>query len=112
MTEPLTAPASGAHRRSTRAVSAAGVSQGMAVLSYLLGGVIVYGGLGWAGSHFLGQIWMLPVGIVLGIGLAVLLISRRFARGDVIDNEVKQMLAERERRQQYWAAEARKPNGS
>jgi ATP synthase protein I len=84
----------------------------MAVLSYLLGGVLVYGGLGWLGSHYLDQIWMVPVGILVGIGLSVLLISRRYSRGDVIDQQLRQMLDDRERQQEYWAAEARKSNGS
>jgi hypothetical protein len=36
------------------------------VLSYLIGGVLVYGGLGWLGDHFLGTSFLLPLGIVLG----------------------------------------------
>lgn len=98
--------------RSVRATSAAGASQGMAVLSYLLGGMVVYGGLGWAGWQFLHQLWMVPVGIVIGIGLALLLIVRRFSRGDVIDDELRQLIAQRDRDRDYWTAEARRGGSS
>lgn len=80
----------------------------MAVLSYLIGGMAVYGGLGWVGSHFLHQAWMVPVGIVVGIGLALLLIVRRFSRGDVIDAELRHVIAKRDRDRAYWTAEARR----
>lgn len=79
----------------------------MAVLSYLLGGVLVYGALGWLGWHFLHQVWMLPVGIVIGMGLSVLLIVRRYARAELMDSQIKDLVAERDRKQQHWAALAR-----
>lgn len=79
----------------------------MAVLSYLLGGMAVYGGLGWLGWHLTGQLWMMPVGLVIGIGLALVLIVRRFSRGDVIDAELREVIAQRERDRAYWTAEAR-----
>ena len=37
----------------------AGMDQGMRVLSYLIAGVLVYGGLGWVGDHFLGTGFLL-----------------------------------------------------
>lgn len=108
MTDQFRPSAPVADRRSDRALAKAGASQGMGVLSYLLGGMGVYGALGWLGWHYLGQLWMMPVGIMVGIGLAILLSIRRFARGDVIDADIKRMLAERDRKQQYWMAEARR----
>ena len=51
---------------------------GMVVLSYVLSGILLYGGLGWVGAHFLGQIWMLPVGLILGLALSVYLIVKRY----------------------------------
>lgn len=61
-----------------------GMNQGMQVLSYLVSGVLLYGGLGWLGDHYLGTGFLLPVGIVLGAGFGIYLVVKRFgaeARG-------------------------------
>ncbi|BAK36035.1 hypothetical protein MLP_30210 [Microlunatus phosphovorus NM-1] len=52
----------------------------MRVLSYLLAGVALYGGLGWLADHLLGTGFLLPVGIVLGAAAAAYTIIRRFGR--------------------------------
>jgi len=108
MTTQVTPSTDGARGNSVRASAKAGESQGMAVLSYLVGGVLVYGGLGWLGWHFLGQLWMVPTGIVLGMGLSVLLIVRRYARADIMDAQIKDLVDERKRQQDHWSALARK----
>lgn len=59
---------------------AVGMDQGMRVLSYLLAGVALYGGLGWLADHLLGTGFLLPVGIVLGAAAAAYTIIRRFGR--------------------------------
>ena len=59
---------------------AAGMDQGMRVLSYLLAGVALYGGLGWLADHLLGTGFLLPIGIVLGAATAVYTIIRRFGK--------------------------------
>ena len=59
---------------------AAGMDQGMRVLSYLLVGVALYGGLGWLADHLLGTGFLLPIGIVLGAAAAAYTIIRRFGR--------------------------------
>ncbi len=66
--------------RATRRETAAGVNQGMRVLSYLISGVLVYGALGWLGDHLLGTTFLLPIGIVFGAGLAVYVIIRLFSQ--------------------------------
>ena len=53
---------------------------GYRVLSYLIGGVVMYGGLGWLLDRWLGTSFLLPIGIVLGAGLAILLIYFRYGR--------------------------------
>lgn len=73
-----------AEHRSQRSVKAHAVDQGVTVLSYLIGGVLVYGGLGWLGDHFFGTKFLLPLGIVLGAALAVYAIIKRF--GKVLGN--------------------------
>ena len=64
--------------QSQRGVKAHAVDQGVMVLSYLIGGVLVYGGLGWLGDHFLHMHFLTPVGIILGAALACYTIIKRF----------------------------------
>ncbi|MGA4668566.1 AtpZ/AtpI family protein [Propionibacteriaceae bacterium Y1923] len=52
---------------------------GMVALSYFLSGILFYGGLGWAGAHYLGQAWMLPVGLVLGFVTSMYLVIKRYS---------------------------------
>jgi F0F1-type ATP synthase assembly protein I len=63
----------------------AGMDQGMRVLSYLIAGVLLYGGLGWLGDHVLGTGFLLPVGIVLGAAGGCYVIIRRYGRVPEID---------------------------
>ena len=59
---------------------AAGMNEGLRVLSYLLAGVLLYGALGWLADHLLGTGFWLPIGIVLGAAAAAYTIIRRFGR--------------------------------
>lgn len=61
---------------------AVGMDTGMRVLSYLIAGVVLYGGLGWLADHLLGTWFLLPVGIVLGAAAAAYTITRRFGRAE------------------------------
>jgi len=56
---------------------AQGMNLGMQVLSYLITGVLLYGAIGWVGDHFLGTRFLLPVGTVLVVGLAIYMIIKR-----------------------------------
>lgn len=51
---------------------------GMAVLAYILAGLIFYGGLGWIGDHFLNTSWLLPLGLILGLVSSLYLIIKRY----------------------------------
>jgi F0F1-type ATP synthase assembly protein I len=73
-----------AEKRSQRSAKAHAVDQGVTVLSYLIGGVLVYGGLGWLGDRFFHTGFLLPLGIVLGAALAVYTIIKRF--GTVVES--------------------------
>jgi len=55
-------------------------SDGWQILSYMLGGMILYGGVGWVIGHFTGISVLFPLGMILGIGLSVALIIFRFTR--------------------------------
>jgi F0F1-type ATP synthase assembly protein I len=56
---------------------AQGMNLGMQILSYLISGVLLYGAIGWVGDHFLGTRFLLPVGIIIGAGLAIYMIIKR-----------------------------------
>lgn len=51
---------------------------GMVVLSYILAGLIFYGGLGWLGDRYFNISWLLPLGLILGLATSIYLIIKRF----------------------------------
>ncbi|NHC13391.1 hypothetical protein [Motilibacter deserti] len=53
---------------------------GWGVLSTLLTGVFMWGGLGWLADWLLGTTVFLPVGLVGGAGLAIFTIYARYSR--------------------------------
>jgi len=63
-----------------RSDASAGMDQGLRVLSYLISGVVFYGGLGWLGDHFLGTGFLLPIGIIAGAAFGVYVIIKRFGQ--------------------------------
>ncbi len=50
------------------------------VPSYLLSGMAVYGGLGWLLDRWLGLSVFFPIGILVGLGLAIYLVYLRIGR--------------------------------
>ncbi len=55
-------------------------SDGWRILSYMLGGMILYGGIGWLVGRWTGISVLFPLGMILGIGLSIALIIFRFTR--------------------------------
>jgi F0F1-type ATP synthase assembly protein I len=53
---------------------------GWAVVSYLIGGMVLYGGIGWLIGRWTHIAALLPIGLLLGIGLSLALIIFRFTR--------------------------------
>jgi ATP synthase protein I len=53
---------------------------GWAIVSYQIGGMLLYGGLGWLIGRWTHIAALFPIGIVLGIGLSLALIVFRFTR--------------------------------
>jgi F0F1-type ATP synthase assembly protein I len=53
---------------------------GWQILSYMLGGMALYGGIGWLVGKWTGITVLFPIGMILGIGLSVALIIFRFTR--------------------------------
>jgi F0F1-type ATP synthase assembly protein I len=63
-----------------RLIPAAQERDGLRILSYLLGGMILYGGIGWLVGHWTGITILFPLGMILGIGLSIALIIFRVTR--------------------------------
>jgi ATP synthase protein I len=55
-------------------------SDGWQILSYMLGGMILYGGIGWLVGRATGISLLFPIGMLLGIGMSVALIIFMFTR--------------------------------
>lgn len=54
---------------------------GWAIFSYMISGMIFYGGVGWALGHWVIHSTLLfPLGMVVGLALAITLIILRFGR--------------------------------
>ena len=91
--------------RSQWGEQSAGMNQGMRVLSYLIGGVVLYGLLGWVGDRYLHTTFLLPVGIIGGAALAIYVIIRRF--GQVDRTTIDELAALRRQRAAGRGARAR-----
>lgn len=55
-------------------------SDGWRVFSYMIGGMAVYGGIGWLIGHWTGVSLLFPLGMILGLVLSLLMIIFRFTR--------------------------------
>lgn len=56
-------------------------SPGWTVFSYLLSGMIVYGAIGWIlGRWVVHSTLLFPIGMVVGLALAIVLVILRFGR--------------------------------
>jgi ATP synthase protein I len=53
---------------------------GWAIVSYLIGGMVLYGGIGWLVARWTHIDILFPIGILLGIGLSLALVVFRFTR--------------------------------
>jgi ATP synthase protein I len=49
-------------------------------MSYLIGGMALYGGIGWLIGRWTGIAVLFPVGMLLGLGLSLALVVLRFTR--------------------------------
>jgi ATP synthase protein I len=57
-----------------------GEQEGWAVFGYLIAGMAVYGGIGWLVGRWTHLAVLFPVGMLIGLGLAILLIILRYGR--------------------------------
>jgi len=97
--EPPERPASGARRapvfRGRRAAAAAaGLASplpargaGWTVISYLIAGMIAYGGIGWLISRVTHETAIFPAGMLFGLGVSLGLVIYRYGRSSSTQNE-------------------------
>jgi len=55
-------------------------SFGWSLFSYMIGGMLLYGGIGWLIGRWTGLPVLFPVGMIVGLGLAIALIIFRVTR--------------------------------
>lgn len=56
------------------------MEDGYHVLSYLVAGLLFYGGLGWLGDRWLQTGFLLPIGLIVGTVLSIYMIYNRFGK--------------------------------
>ena len=57
-----------------------GENIGLTIFSYLLSGMLLYGGLGWLISHWTGISLIFPLGMLFGLALTIWLVISRYGR--------------------------------
>ncbi len=55
-------------------------SEGWAILSYMIGGMALYGLIGWLIGGWTGLPWLFPVGMLLGLASSIALVIFRVTR--------------------------------
>ena len=59
---------------------AQGIGVGWTVFSYLIGGMVAYGGIGWLVGRAVHAAWPFPVGMLVGLGISLGYIIYRYGR--------------------------------
>jgi F0F1-type ATP synthase assembly protein I len=50
------------------------------IFSYLLAGMVAYGGIGWLIAHFTRHPLIFPLGMLVGLGISIWLVIYRYGR--------------------------------
>lgn len=58
--------------------SHAGTNEGWAVITTLIGGFVIWGGIGWLLDRWLGTTFLVAVGLIIGMGLGIYAVVARF----------------------------------
>lgn len=57
-----------------------GSDQGMRILSYLVAGLLVYGGVGWVLDYLFTTTFIFPLGIIVGAAAGIYMVIMRYGR--------------------------------
>ena len=60
---------------------------GWTVISYLIAGIIAYGGIGWLVSRAVNAAVIFPVGMLFGLGISLGLVIYRYGRSSSTQNQ-------------------------
>jgi ATP synthase protein I len=60
---------------------------GWTIISYLIAGMLAYGGIGWLASRAVHETAIFPAGMLLGLGISLGLVIYRYGRSSSIQNE-------------------------
>jgi|GEM_PF-255910 F0F1-type ATP synthase assembly protein I len=74
--------ASAAADRAAAEGRAQGIDTGWAVFSYLIGGMLAYGGIGWLIGRAVHVPLLFPAGMLVGMAISIGYIIHRYGRGD------------------------------
>jgi F0F1-type ATP synthase assembly protein I len=71
----------GAADRAAAEGRAQGLDTGWTVFSYLIGGMIAYGGIGWLIGRAVHVALIFPLGMIVGMAISIAYIIHRYGRG-------------------------------
>jgi F0F1-type ATP synthase assembly protein I len=60
--------------------SGGGANAGWSIFSYMIAGIIAYGGIGWLVARWTGHPSIFPIGMLVGLVLAIVAIMYRYGR--------------------------------
>lgn len=60
--------------------TSSGADEGWAVLTTLIGGFVVWGGIGWLLDRWLGTAFLTPIGLILGMALGIYAVVAKYGR--------------------------------
>ncbi len=67
--------------RDRASTEAGGQDHAMTILSLLIAGIGLYGGLGWLVDRWIGTSFLMPVGMILGMAISLYIIIKRYGSG-------------------------------
>jgi len=65
-------------KRARADATSSGVDQGWAVMTTLIGGFAVWGGIGWLLDRWWGTTFLTPVGVIVGMALGIYAVVARY----------------------------------
>jgi ATP synthase protein I len=65
------------------------MGSGWTVFSYLIAGMLAYGGIGWVAGHFTHIALLFPIGMLIGLAISVGWIIYRYGRPHELGNPPK-----------------------
>ena len=68
---------------------------GYTIFSYLIAGMLAYGGIGWLIGHFTHISLLFPIGMLVGLGISIGYIIHRFGRQQGVERPRKEITGDR-----------------